>query len=163
MYISNTTNHLLVFRSQTPSRSDHVSLYLTVSCAQAPVRNFPESLPTGSHYTIYEVFIFSSRVCVGVLVCWCVQRGLALSHHQRGADFGREGVCGGPYFCDPSTPARVQHRFEFVELGREMSSNCPTRHTGITGSYDNRLVIPEVPLYKFEDIEYLQGTRAPPV
>ena len=35
--------------------------------------------------------------------------------------------------------------------------------TGITGWYDNRLVVPEVPLYKFENIGYLQGTRAPPV
>ena len=35
--------------------------------------------------------------------------------------------------------------------------------TGITDWYDNRLVVPEVPLYKFENIGYLQGTRAPPV
>ena len=35
--------------------------------------------------------------------------------------------------------------------------------TGITGSYDNRLVVPEVPRYKFENIGCLQGTRAPPV
>ena len=122
--VSNTTNHLLVLRSQTPSRSDHVSLYLTVSWAQAPVRNFPESLLV----PLYTIYLFVPPVCVGVSVCWCVQRGLALSHQQRGADFGREGVGGGPYFCDPSTPASVQNRFEFVEHGREMSSNCPTRH-----------------------------------
>ena len=44
-----------------------------------------------------------------------------------------------------------------------MVEKCPRiapHATGITGSYYNRLVIPEVPLYKFENIEYLQRTRA---
>ena len=43
---------------------------------------------------------------------------------------------------------------------------CPlidTGDTGITGSYDRRLVVPEISLYKFENIGYIQGTRAPPV
>ena len=73
-----------------------------------------------------------------VLVCWCidlcVHRGLALSYHQGGTNFGREGGCGGPSLCAPSISARVQNRFEFVELGRDMSSNCTRRH------WDYRLV-----------------------
>ena len=33
---------------------------------------------------------------------------------------------------------------------------------GITGSHDRRFVVPEVPVSKFENIGYRQGTRAPP-
>ena len=39
-------------------------------------------------------------------------------------DFGREGGCGGSYLAAPPTSARVQNRVEFVELARDMSSNC---------------------------------------
>ena len=76
--------------------------------------------------------------CVGVLVYWCiglcVHWGLALSHHQRGTDFAPCDVCGSPYLCPPSTSARVRNRFEFVELGRDTSSNCTKCH------WDYRLV-----------------------
>ena len=78
-------------------------------------------------------------------------------------DFGREGGCGGSYLAAPPTSARVQNRVEFVELARDMSSNCTRSHWDRTGCYDRRLVVPEVSLYKFENIGYLHGTKAPPV
>ena len=63
-----------------------------------------------------------------VRVVVCLHWGLALSHHQRGTDFDRGDVCGSPLIYQPSTSARVQNRFEFVELGGDMSSNCTRRH-----------------------------------
>ena len=39
---------------------------------------------------------------------------------------------------------------------------CPlidTGDTGITGSYDRRLVVPEISLYKFENIGYVEETE----
>ena len=92
-----------------------------------------------------------------------VHRGLALSHHQRGTNFAPCDVCGGPYQCTPSTSARVQNRFEFVELGRDVSSNCTKRQWDYRLVRHRRLVVPEVPLYEFDNIEYLQDIRAPPV
>ena len=92
----------------------------------------------------------------------CVHRSLALSHHQRGTDFGREGGCGGPSLCAPSTSARVQNRLSSWSLVVICPLIAPDA-TGIAGSYDRQLVVSEVPLYKFENIGYVQGTRAPPV
>ena len=43
-------------------------------------------------------------------------------------DFGREDVCGGPLFAPLFTSARVQSRFEFVELARDMSPDCTRSH-----------------------------------
>ena len=57
-------------------------------------------------------------------------------------DFGREGYGGGPYLAAPPTSARVQNRFESVELAPDMSSKCTRSH------WDYRLVawyIPVVP------------------
>ena len=82
---------------------------------------------------MFNLLILTSLVCVLV----CASR-FALSHHQRGTDFGHEGGFGGPYLCAPSNSARVQNRFEFVELGRDMSSNCAGEvqaRTGISGWY----------------------------
>ena len=72
---------------------------------------------------LLNLIIRAKLVCVYLVYTMCVHRGLALSSHQRGTDFGRERGCGGPYLCAPSTSARVQNRFEFVELSRDMSSN----------------------------------------
>ena len=49
-------------------------------------------------------------------------------------DFNPDGVCGVPLFAPPSISARVQSRFEFVELGVGMCSNYHMRH------WDYRLV-----------------------
>ena len=100
------------------------------------MRKFQERLPTGCHYLILLFFPpLCIRVSATVLVFLCVHRGLGLSHHQRVIGFGREGGCGGPYLYAPSTSARVQNRFGFVELGHDMSSNCTTRN------WDYRLVL----------------------
>ena len=48
-------------------------------------------------------------------------------------DFGRERGCGGPYFAAPPASARVQNRVEFVELARDMSSNCTGEVQARTG------------------------------
>ena len=39
-------------------------------------------------------------------------------------DFGRERGCVDPILAALHTSARVQNRVEFVELARDMSSNC---------------------------------------
>ena len=73
-------------------------------------------------------------VCIGVCIGVWVHRRWSIERHRKSMDFGREGGCGGPYLCAPSTSARVQRRFEFLELARDISSNC-TGVTGITGWY----------------------------
>ena len=115
----------------------NVSPYLTVSCAQVPVGKFQERLPTGC---IYLIQLFFPPSCV--LMCWCVgscvRWGLAVSHPQRGTDFAPCDVRGGPFLCAPSTSARVQNRFEFVDLSLDMSSKYTGEvqaRTGISGWY----------------------------
>ena len=48
-------------------------------------------------------------------------------------DFGRERGCVGPYLAVPPTFARVQSRFQFVELARDMSSHCTGEVRARTG------------------------------
>ena len=48
---------------------------------------------------------------------------MSLERHQRATDFDPGGVCGSPIFALPFTSARVQSRFEFVELDGGKSSN----------------------------------------
>ena len=49
-------------------------------------------------------------------------------------DFGRERDCVGAYLAALHTSARVQNRVEFVELARDMSSNCTGEVQARTGS-----------------------------
>ena len=85
-------------------------------------------------------FIFSSDVGVCVCVLVCVHWGLSLARCQSTTDFDTDGVCGSPLFPPRSTSARIQHHFEFVELGCGMSM-CSNYQgevpvvTGITGWY----------------------------
>ena len=68
----------------------------------------------------------------------CVHWALSLQRHRKSMDFGPEDVCGDLLFCPPFTSARVQSRFEFVELGGDMCCNCQGEvpaGTGITGWY----------------------------
>ena len=105
---------------------------------------------------MFNLLILTSLVCVLV----CASR-FALSHHQRGTDFGHEGGFGGPYLCAPSNSARVQNRFEFVELGRDMSSNCAGEvqaRTGISGWYQLVTRTIYVPVYMVR-----RGSRGSPV
>ena len=51
-------------------------------------------------------------------------RRWSIGRHLKSMDFGREGDFVGPYLAAPPTSARVQNRVEFVELARDMSSNC---------------------------------------
>ena len=53
-----------------------------------------------------------------------VHRRWSIERHRKSTDFGREGGCVGPDLEAPPTSARVQNRVEFVELARDMSSNC---------------------------------------
>ena len=99
-------------------RSHEVSPYVTVSCTQVPVRKIPERLLTAWAYLINCFFLPCVLVCVWVHRRWSIER------HRKSIDFGREGGSGGPYLAAPPTSARVQNRVEFVELARDMSSNC---------------------------------------
>ena len=105
-----------------------------VACVQVPVRKFPERLPTACLYLIYLLFI---PLCVhwglslahhrkrySFFVPLCVHWGLSLAHHRNTIDFDPGDVCGGPLFCNPSTFARVQNRFGFVDLGGDMCFSC---------------------------------------
>ena len=67
-------------------------------------------------------------------VCLRVHCPLFLAYHQSTTDFDADGVCGSPIFAPPSTSARVQSCFEFVEAGGGMCSNYHRRH------WDYRLV-----------------------
>ena len=67
------------------------------------------------------------RVFVLVHRRWSVER------HRKSMSFGREGGCGGPYLAAPPTSARVQNLVEFVELARDMSSNCTGEGQARTG------------------------------
>ena len=49
-------------------------------------------------------------------------------------DFGRERGCVDPILAALHTSARVQNRVEFVELARDMSSNCTGEVQARTGS-----------------------------
>ena len=62
----------------------------------------------------------------------CVHWRLSLERHQSTIDFDPGGVCGGPLFAPPFTSARVQSRFEFVELGN-MYSNYQGEVPAVTG------------------------------
>ena len=56
---------------------------------------------------------------------------LSLARHQSTTDFDPDSACGGPLFTPPSTSARVQSRFEFVELGGGMCSKFPPATLGL--------------------------------
>ena len=50
-------------------------------------------------------------------------------------DFGRECGCGRPYLPPPPTSARMQSRYEFLELALNMSFYCTRSH------WDYRLIV----------------------
>ena len=151
----------LVMRSRIRSEATESLRYLMVACVQVPVKKFPECLPTACHYLI-QLFFPHLCMCVGVLACWCVgvlvcvYWGLPLAHDQGGTNFAPCDVCGGPLLCPPSTSARVQSRYGFVELGRDMSCNCTGEvqaGTGISGWYQ---LSSYHALCKYENIGYLE-------
>ena len=127
-------------RSQTSSRRDDVSplsngqLY---ACSREKIsRMFADSVGLFNGSKI----VLSSLVCV--LVCWCiglcVHRRWSIERHRKSMDFGRGRGCGGPYLAALHNSARVQKRVEFVELARDMSSNCTGEvqaRTGISRLY----------------------------
>ena len=77
---------------------------------QVPARKSENSCPQRG--LIYKI-ILTSLVCV--------QWHLYLERHQSATDFDPEGVCGRPIFAPPLTSARLESRFEFVELGSDMN------------------------------------------
>ena len=94
-----------------------------------------------------------------LLVCW-LHRRWSIERRRHIMDFGHASGCVGPYLYAPSTSARVQSRFDFVKLARDMSSNF-TR--GIWDYLQVGSVVPAAWYQRFEKLWYLQGTRAPPV
>ena len=54
---------------------------------------------------------------------------LFLERHHSATNFNHDDVCGSPLFAPPSTSARVQSRFEFVDL----VVVCALTTTGVTG------------------------------
>ena len=100
-----------------------------IACVQMPIRKFPERLPSAWAY-LMKLFFFP--LCVYL----SIHRRLSLERHQLPTDFDPGGIYRGPLFAPPSTSARVQSRFGFVELGGDMCSNYQgdiQAGTGITG------------------------------
>ena len=96
-----------------------------VSCGQVPARKFPERFPTVCRFLVELFFpLWCVYWCVGV----CVYRRWSIERHQKGMDFAPCDVGGCPLLCAPSISDRVQSRFEFVELDRDMSFNCTRSH-----------------------------------
>ena len=75
---------------------------------------------------LFNLIVLASpvRLSVCLSVRLCVPRRWSIERHRKSMDFGRERGCRGPYFAAPPTSDRVQNRVEFVELVRDMSSNC---------------------------------------
>ena len=77
---------------------------------------------------LFNKVVISSPVCgcgcLCVLVYLRVHRRWSIERHRKSMDFGREGGCGVPYLAAPPTSARVQNSVKFVELARDMPSNC---------------------------------------
>ena len=62
-------------------------------------------------------------------MCSCVCIVLCLSHATTAPSISRATMSvESPLFAPPFTSARVQSRFEFVELGGDMCSNYRRRH-----------------------------------
>ena len=102
-------------RSQTSSRSSDVSTLSDGRLCAGVCEKIPR---TFAHRV--ELFI---KIIHFSLVCLFVHSRLSLERHQSAFDFDPEGVCGGPLFSPPFTSARVQSRFDFMELGGDMYSN----------------------------------------
>ena len=71
-------------------------------------------------------------------------------------NFGRERGCGGPYLCAPHTSARIQNRVEFVDLARDMPSNCTGEVQAGTGISRYHSFHAVVRAHKYESIEYVE-------
>ena len=139
---------------QTSERSDDVSPYLTVSCTHVPVTNFPECLPTAS---VYLIQIFFPPWCL-YCVYWCVGAS-TLVHQMQPKEHGfrPRGRLWRPVFSGTTLPASktVLNSSSLLVICLLIAPGV----TGITGCYDRRLVVAEVPPYTFENIGYLHGTR----
>ena len=103
---------------------------------------------------LFNLIIITCLVYWFVGVFKCVHRRWSIERHRKSMNFGREAGCVGPYLCAPPTCARVQSRFEFVELAREMCSICTRSH------WEYRLLREQArgtrcqALYKLDNIGY---------
>ena len=104
----------------------NVSLRYLMGRPCAGMRKFPQTF--GHIVALCHIITLTSDVYL--YVHW----GLSLERHQSATDIDPEVVRVGPLFSPPSTSARVQSRFEFVEIGGDICSNYHTRH------WDYRLV-----------------------
>ena len=64
---------------------------------------------------VFNKIVFSFLVYPCVLVCVCIE--IYPKRHQRAINFDPGGICGGLVLAPSFTSARLQSRFEFVELG----------------------------------------------
>ena len=80
---------------------------------------------------LFNKIVLSSfaGLCVGVRIGVWVRRRWSIERHRKMMDLGREDGCGGPYLAAPPTSTRVQNRFGFVWLAREMSFNARGKFT----------------------------------
>ena len=76
----------------------------------------------------HSVGLFYKIVVSSLVYTLCVHRRWSIERHRNSIDFAREGGCGSPYLVAPPISACVQNRVEFVELARDMSSNCTRSH-----------------------------------
>ena len=144
---------LLVMRSRIRSEATESLRYLMVAYVQVPVKKSKN---------VNSVPIFNLMViCSLVYTCVCIEVWPTHTTNAEPIAPLVTSVEAPTYVLHPPLPASKAFlsSWSLVVICLLIASGV----TGITGWYDNRLVVPEVPLYKFENIGYLQGTRAPPV
>ena len=136
-----------------------------VACVQLLVRKFQEHLPTAWAYLI-KLFLFPLSVCLSV-VCACIE---VWPSHTTNA----EPV--SPLATSVEAPIFALHlplpASKTVLSSWSLLVTCPLIApgvTGITGWYDNRLVVPEVPgttyesttAYMYDNIGYISARASP--
>ena len=96
--------NLLVMRSQTLSRRGDVSPYLTVNCAQEPVRKFQERLPTGC-LSLIKLFLFPLSAYILCILCLCIEVWPSHTTHAQPISAATAPVVAPIYALHPPLPA----------------------------------------------------------
>ena len=85
-----------------------------------------DKIPRTFAHSVGLFNLITSHVCLSVCLSVCALRFVPRTPPKRHRF--RPWRRGGPLFAPPTTSARVQSRFEFVEIGGGMRSNYHRRH-----------------------------------